>query len=998
MLGLVLSALRARAAQAWAVFVLAVLLVTAAAAGPWFAAGAERRAAAADVAAAPAAERTISVRRQTNADGDPRSALAAYRDTVERLLPGTGLLGVTANMLLDGADSTPRVSVAHRDDVCEHVRLDGRCPQAAGEVLVSVATADALGLHPGDALTLRNQPRAKPVPVTVVGRYELADPGGVYWGDSLFRADAGGLDPLFTAVDTFESPQLAGPVFVYTAELPESAFTDPGSPAGDRLRAADFALSRGGMTLVAPGQQLVDRIAADRAAIRGGALAGTLGTVVLCWFALALAGRQTARERRGDAALLQLRGGSRRRVLRLGVGQLAVPLLAALPIGLALGWLAGRLLGGPAAGFAPPFDGALGPWLPAGLAAVAGVLGGLAALAAGELAVLRAPVEALLRRVPSPGRARRAAVDVVLVVLAGFAAAQLWGTGLRTAVPLLVAVVVAVVAARMLATAASRAGAGALRAGRLRAGFAAVALSRQPGADRLMALVAVAVAGLCAATGGWLAGFDARDSRAAQELGAPRVLTVRAGNPTALLDAVRRADPGGREAMAAVVDAAATPPVVAVDAARLPAVAAWRPQWGPRPALVPPGTGADAPAVTGGRLVLRARNDGAEPVRLAVAVQNTVTGRTARLTLGPVDPGEHEAAADVAGCAEGCRVVSLDLLQPRPANAGDAPPKAGPDTPPSDVAAAVLTITELRQEAPAGRVLDAAFLGDPRQWRTGAKGPAMQVSARQGALTLTLPDVAWNFDDRVYVMAAGLPLPAVLAGEVPGPWRLGDPSLELFGGGAVPVHVAGTAPMLPVVGGSGVLVDLDAAQRLGAGGSSAGTYQVWLATGAGAGVEDRLRAAGLTILGADDTGARAARFAARGPAVAERYRLFAAVLGLLAAAAALAVAVAAERRQRGADLRALRVQGLAARTAAAAGRAGSGAVVLAGVLAGLLAAIVARFASGPPLPYFADGWNPPDPPEPLPPLPLLATAAAALLLLALVWRAATAGRAEGKTR
>ncbi|WP_433059624.1 FtsX-like permease family protein [Dactylosporangium sp. CS-033363] len=996
MLGLVLSALRARAAQAWAVFVLAVLLVTAAAAGPWFAAGAERRAAAADVAAAPASERTVSVRRQTNADGDPEPALAAYRDTVERLLPlggaaAPGTVGIAADMLLERPDTTPKVAVVYREGACDHLRIDGRCPAAAGEVLLSTAAADALGLRTGDTIALRNQPRAKEVPATVVGRYDLADAAGSYWGDSLYlTGPEGGLDPVFTAVQTFESAQLAGPTFAYTAELPESAFTDAGSPVAALLRQADFALGRGGLTLVAPGADLASRIAADRAAIRDGVLAGALGAVVLCWCALMLAGRQTARDRRGDAGLLKLRGGSRGRALRLGVGQLGVPLVAGLPPGLVLGWCAGRLLGGPAA---PEV------WLLAGAAAGAAVLGGLAALAAGELGVLRAPVAVLLRRVPSRSGARRAAADVALVVLAGFAAAQLWGTGLRTAVPLLVAVIVAVAAARILAAVASRAGSGALRAGRLRAGLAAVSLSRQPGADRLMALVAVAVAGVCAATGGLLAGYDARDARAAQELGAPRVLTVRAANPTALLDAVRRADPGGRAAMAAVVDRTSNPAVLAVDASRLDAVAGWPAEppagrlntgAGWRAVLKPRGTGAEAPAVTGGRLVVRARNGGAEAVRLAVVLQNTVTGKRATSTLAPIEPGEHEAGADVTGCAEGCRLVRLDLLQP-----------------PAD---ATLTITGLRQEGPAADVLGAAFLGDPRQWRGGATGPALQVSARQGALTLTVPAdapapdasagdaSAGDVDARAYVMSTALPLPAVLAGPAPPAWRLADPTLDLFGGAPVPVHVAATAPLVPVLGAAGVLVDLDAAQRLGAVGSSSGTYQVWLAAGAASAVPERLRAAGLTILGTDTVADRAARFASRGPAVAERFRLFAATLGLLAAAAALAVSVAAERRQRAADLRALRVQGLPARTASTAGRAGSGAVVLAGAVTGVLAAVVARFASGPPLPYFADGWNPPVPPDPLPPLPLLAAGVVALLLLAAVWRTATAGGAEGVVR
>jgi hypothetical protein len=428
------------------------------------------------------------------------------------------------------------------------------------------------------------------------------------------------------------------------------------------------------------------------------------------------------------------------------------------------------------------------------------------------------------------------------------------------------------------------------------------------------------------------------------------------------------------------------------------------------------GGGLPAPAVSGESLVLHASNDGTVAVSLAVTLQNTVTGRRSGLTLGPLPPGEHEVTAPVTGCAEGCRLVRFDLLQPRPSasssagasSSGAAPPSGGSsgasagvgEPPGPEVAVAALTITELRQERPAATVLDAAVLGDPRQWRAAATGRAMQVSARRGGLTLSLPAPEHRFDGRVFLMAAGLPLPTVLAGPAPESWRLGDANLNVFGGGLVPVRVAGTAPLLPVLGGAGVLVDLDAAQRLSAVSASAGTYQVWLAAGAGPGIVERLAAAGLIAVGDDSVEARAGRFAARGPAVAARFRLFGAVLGLLAAAAALAVAIAAARRPHSADLRALRRQGLPARVAAGVARAGSGVVVLAGVATGLLAAGVARFIAGPPLPYFADGWHPPTPPEPLPPLALLAAGAAALLLLALVWRLATAGgrSIEGEAR
>ncbi len=63
--------------------------------------------------------------------------------------------------------------------------------------------------------------------------------------------------------------------------------------------------------------------------------------LVLAWFAIGLAGRYTGRDRRGDAALLKLRGSSRLGMLRLTVGQHLVPLLAGAMLGAPLGLPAG---------------------------------------------------------------------------------------------------------------------------------------------------------------------------------------------------------------------------------------------------------------------------------------------------------------------------------------------------------------------------------------------------------------------------------------------------------------------------------------------------------------------------------------------------------------------------------------------------------------------------------------------------------------------------------
>ncbi|MET7426075.1 FtsX-like permease family protein, partial [Dactylosporangium sp. NPDC005555] len=861
MLRLVLGALRARTAQAWTVFTLAVLLVTAATAGPWYAAAAERRATAADVAVAPAAQRMLSVRRQTDTDGDAAVALATFRAGVERLLTvrdEAPVLGMSVSMTF-GKGGTSSVVAAYRDGACDHMRIEGACPRAAGETVVSGDTADAFGLHIGDTVVLSSQPGAPQEQVRVVGRYELVDPAGLYWANPLFRRDAAGnIDPFFLAVDAFASSRFVDPTFDYTTAVPERALA--GAGLAEQLRRAEYTLRGAGYYLIAPTQDLLDRIAADRAAIRRGVLAGALQAVVLCWFALGLAGRHTSGDRRGDVALLKLRGSTRRRMLRLAAGQHLVPLLAAAPAGFGLGWLLAYGLAG-----APPAADRGGVLQTSLAAAGAALLGAAVAVLSAEVPVLRAPVAVLLREVPGRRRGwRRGALDAVLVILAAVGAFQLGRNGFAAAVPVLVAVVLAVPLARLLGAAADRAGAGALRRGRLRLGLTAVQVSRRPGADRVFALVAVAVAGLTAATAAQVTGDTARADRSGQELGAARVLTVRVANPTTLLRAVREADPGGRYAMAVVVDDTTRPRVLAVDASRLAAVARWRTEYGPLPSLAAPAVGDRAPATVGaGPLVLRARGAGEGGVTLAVHLQDTADGSLSTVTLGPVPAGAHEVTAGVEGCAAGCRVTRLDLVK---AGAGDA-----------------LTVEALRQGDRA--VFDSATLGDPRLWRAPAKGLAVSVVARQGTLTLAQAPAVYRGDSVAYPIATGLPLPVVVAGEVPEGWRLGDPAVDVFGSGAVPVRVAGTTGVLPAVGTAGILLDLDAAERLGTGGA-AGRTEVWLADGAPASVVAALAAAGLVVLGDDTATARAARLAGQGPAVATRLQLVTAALGVLAAAAA----------------------------------------------------------------------------------------------------------------
>lgn len=982
MFALVLGALRVRTAQTLTLLLLVAIAAAAAAAGPWYGLAAASRSAAADIAAAPAAQRVLSIRGIVPLDGDPDGALAAFSRTVQAILPlrpGDPVLGMSKEMTVARGGGTAALGVASRDDFCVHVRLTGRCPAAAGEVAVSRNDAQELGLDLGDSFMVRELLTTEPVPVRVVARYELTDPTGAYWSNTLFRS-RGGLDPVFTPLATFADPRLDKPTLVFEAGVPEALIRgDGGYDLASALRVADARFAAAELRLVNPTGLILDAIARDRDAIRRGVFVALGQVVVLGWFAMGLAGRYTGRDRRGDAALLTLRGNTRSAVVRLTFGQHLPPLLSGVVVGAAVGCLAAWAVAGSVrAGDAP-----LAVVLT--VAAVGAVLAGaLLVLAVVDAFMLRAPVAVLLRQIPPHRRNRRAAVaDVALlaVTVAAVYEARAGGArnGLGLLAPALVALAVALLSARLLARLGDWAGSVALRSGRLRFGLTVVPMSRQAGSDRVFALIVVAVAILTTAAGGFAAARTARTDRSDVELGATRVLTVQAGTATALQYAVRRADPGGRYAMAVAVDRASNPPVLAVDSARLAAVARWHPEYGPvtaLPAAVAAWAPAPLPAITGHRLTLRVRNEGSESVAQLAVLQHESTGVTVPVLFGPIGRGDRTVTAPVSGCdrAPGCRLVRWELLGPPGPDGQLRKPLAG----------SAVTLRSLAQADPPGVILDADRLTDPRRWHADFTGAALDITAAGGALTLKVDPNVKGFPvvgTSLYVQDTPLPVPVVLAGPAPPAWRFGDPALPAFGPGATPVQVVATASALPVIGAAGVLVDLDAVRQVSADTQPGGAFQVWLAADAPPSTVASLRAAGLTVTGDDSVAARAGGLASQGTAVAARFGLLAGVLGVLLAAATVGVTVAVDRGPQLAQMRALRTQGLFRRAAVIAGYGGPAALTAAGLIGGLLAAVVARPLASTATPAFTDGWRLLPPPAALGGGVLAAAGLAVLVML-----------------
>jgi putative ABC transport system permease protein len=979
------GAVRRRTGQALLLAVLALLLAAAAVAGCWYGLAVASRSAGAVVSAAPAAQRVVSVQQPTDTNGDPRAALDAFGAQVRGLVTLPGAVPVTgleqdatyADVLRAG--QTSGLPVAYRDGLCGHVHLTGACPATAGEVAISADTARRLGLRAGDRLDLTTSGAADKLHLRIAGVYTVTGPGSEYWADALFHSH-GDLDPAFTTLDTFRDPALSRPVVSYDLPVPAPLLRgDDLYDLNGVLNAAQVRFAAAQLDLHNPTGKLFDAVRAQRATVLESVLIALGQLVTLGWFAIGLAGRFTGRDRRADAGLLKLRGSTRGSMLRLATGQHLVPLLGAAVAGLPLGVLAARVV----AGRLPVRS----EWWPALLFSVGALavvlLGALAALVAADAIAQRAPVAALLRRVPSARRDwRSAAVDLAFVALAAGAVYQARtggpSSGLGLVAPALVALALGLLLARLLRWAADRAGGVLVRAGRLRAGLTAVQISRQPGSDRVFALITVAVAMVALAAGGLAAGRTEQADRAAVQLGAPRVLTVHAPSVTALEYAVRQADPSGRYAMAALVDTDASPPLLAVDSTRLARIATWRPDYGPVTALgsgsgdLPPP--APLPAITGTALTLRVRSQRVQTSLIGLTVQQEATGAIHRVEFDGIHFGDQSVTAPLAGCtaAPGCRLVSWELF-------ATVDSKGEPVADP-------ITIESLAQQGPAATVLAPAALSDVGRWRGDFTGLAMRISATPAGLTLASvtdqPGQVPGTD--VYPVVTPLPVPIVLAGPPSTEWHFQDAATTRFGTPDVPVRVAADARILPVLGTAGIMADLDAVRRIAADAQLGGSNQVWLAADAPPGIVDALTRQGLTVLSDRTEAGLAARWAAQASVVTAPFELFTVLLVVLVAATMVAVVAAVERDPQAEQLRALRVQGLSRPIAVTSSYAGVAAMVGTALVAGLLAAVLAARIAVVVAPPFPDGWREVAPPDPLGPGALGLAAAVAAVVLAIV--------------
>jgi hypothetical protein len=866
--------------------------------------------------------------------------------------------------------------VVERTDVCMHLpTLRGRCPRVPTEGIATRRTLTLLGSKVGDTLRITLDELsgdavgvAPPtLLITIVGSFDPVSVNDAYWvGEPYFNdyfpeartvADIpvpGTADPVFLAPGSADASGISG----YTVDvpvLPDRVHLGDGPTLERQVDRFEAALGTYGLTGVTALPATLDQASNGRDLVRIASPLAVTQLVLLAWWTLFLVVGSATEERSPELGLAKLRGLSQGQTARFGLAEIVLLLVVAAPLSTVAGYLAVRAAGPHV--FAP---GTHVAFTSSVLLTVSIALSGggmTAALAARR--IFRRPVGDLLRRVPSRGRARAGTVlEGAVVTLAVAGVVQLVSergdrpSPVALLAPGMVAVVGGLLAARLLVSVARSGAARAAERGKAARLIGWCGVARRPGTARITAVLAIATCLLLVGVEAWTVAERNRVERSSAEVGSAVVLKVRAIDAGSLLSAVRKADPGGRFAMAAVEVSTTNQQdiVLAVDSTRADHVLRWGPP-GTKPKTSIPSllTPPVAPSILlrPGRLEITATVGRVRsPSPVAMAVRLNGADATVLVRMGTLVTGRHTYSGEVPQvCTPTCRFAAVSLSHPG-----------------TDIAAATIGLSVQRMVAASSdgkRLLDTTF-SRPGAWRaaddTAHGGP--QVTVRSGG--------SLNVD----VVVQGGVDAEVLRGDVPDPlpaYAGSDVSLDSREPGSVPTVTAGglagtdthyrvarSGALVPRAGRAALLVDLELALR-STDSAPEGERQVWLSRDDRAAERTLIRALAaknITILSRETAAAAERRYAGNGAVLALRLLLICGAAAVVVSVGALLVAAYIGRRQRAYEVAALRVVGLSRRTVRAVLLRETFATVLLALASGGVAALVATWVVLPSLPQF----------------------------------------------
>jgi hypothetical protein len=583
-----------------------------------------------------------------------------------------------------------------RDDACESLDVEGRCPRAKGEVLMLAADAVKTGAEIGKPLELAiyetpgvqdlGLPRPGIDRVTVVGTYTTPETGadwlipGRLTSQNEQTTINGGYTP-YTPAPLITTPETVVASGGWTigvdthldvrpditpAELDVAAKSAAVLTSDKQLEVEGGTLRDNGTNSLA---DVVKEVRFQQATARS-SIAPAVLSLVLVALALLMRLLNAASELRvPELALASLRGVTARRLWGLGLAEPVVILLVATPLGVVFGLGLSVAL----------VRGWLVPGLPLPLPWASWVAAGLVLLAAFAVAcvavglVVRESLASQLSGVRRPVAARRWSVIVQLTLVAlavATLASKLSASGpgepdaTDLVLPVLLAVVAGLGATKLTAVVATwwtgRS------SGRSLSGFVSIrAISRRQEGTLVIlpitAAIAVAVfgAGVYDSAATWRTSVAATASPAATTWSTSLTLSE-------AVELTRAVDPDGEWIMAAASAANPGANFSIVDSSRLARVATWPATWSPGrdveqvvDDIAPDGV---VPTLRGRRLSLTIDNQADMDRDLAVELRfGSRNGLPLKAYLGPFPPGESTRSARVPFCREGCPLEGMTL-------------------------------------------------------------------------------------------------------------------------------------------------------------------------------------------------------------------------------------------------------------------------------------------------------------------------------------------------
>jgi putative ABC transport system permease protein len=916
---ILVAAIGARRGSAAVLFIVAVIAIAAAAIGPMFLQSADTSVFASTAKAAPLGQTDLLA--ITTGGVTQMSKLSSATRTARRLADGrlapTIFTAVVASYF-ETKGQPYESDILARTGICAHLHvLKGTCPTEANDVAISERSAITADVSIGDSLPVTEPGSSSTTKMMVTAIYvQPSNDDNSYWRGSYYFDFGTGtppkviLDPMIATFGTALTsrgavPQLSADL-AWRASATHSGATILQSTAAEiksRLFTRDdLAVTTGLNSVVSTARHDDDLMSAVVLAI-------VLQLILLSLVIVYTLGRATILARRQESEFARRHGFPRSALIALAISEPAALIVAALPVGVLVAWL--TLAGLTKTLFVPG--------TPVSFPAIAIVLAA-GACVAGVTALTIASYDLWRSRVATSRQARRVGVvvDTFAVALAVTGLASLLTKGslngaksnpLALLAPGFLTLGASVMGLRLAAVAVKVLIARTGESTHVAWFLALRQIGRRPSVLRRLLPLAAATAVLLFSVGSFFVASSNRSLVAHLEVGATKVADVTVPPGLNLETAVRRADPSGREAMAVEYYPSSTGGLLAVDSSRLATVAFWPTALSAKPLAVlakqlsprlPPGVSFSGDDL---RLTLDL-SKGTPAIVLGVNLFDETYPRSRTLYVELVG-GLHSYVMSLAKVCPGvCRLTSL------------APNWVNPATPyAKNVSIAVQGIAVQENDqwraVSFGAGKERAWSAQPTSVRVGppeSTSVAFDIPADQlpyGGLLLKPVDLPKKIPAIVtsgaeVVDAPPNPSPGKNIGLSPG-------------GSSFTAHPVAIVPTLPLVGASGVVMDLGVAERAITSGVSP-TLQVWLAPSASPAILHRLTRVGVVVGSVSTAAARLGVLDHGGIALAYAIALIVSPIAALLAVGTVTFVIVSDGRRRRRDFASLSMAGVPFRT------------------------------------------------------------------------------------